>query len=422
MGCRKLHIHAKVESPLRVAYRAGQEVENRSLNYYPFGMTMTGDWGENTSLNNEKYQYNGIEYLNDHGLNINMARYRMLDPSIGRWLGVDPAAGATMGMSPFNSMGNSPLMYSDPEGDIPLLALAVASAFVQGSFAHEGGGNFFRGAAIGFGSTLASGGIGGLFGKVGSLGHEIGRAGAHGLVGGLGSSLSGGSFGAGFASSALGSGMGSALHGASPLVQLVGSGLAGLGGSVIAGGNPWVGLGQGLALGALNHLSHTGDPIVDGGTLPTVTVTAPSSAPKISYVTGAGAIVGSALTATGHAKYGGGVWRGNNGKYYSTNWGGNQWTGGRSVAKFSSTALRATGTAFGAVNYLGIGVQYANGYIGGGRFIAELGSNTATTFGGLAGVAWGIGWESGRVLTSTRTYQNWKQNSWLPYRRRIWGY
>ena len=182
MGCRKLHIHAKVESPLRVAYRAGQEVENRSLNYYPFGMTMTGDWGENTSLNNEKYQYNGIEYLNDHGLNINMARYRMLDPSIGRWLGVDPAA-ATDGMSPYNSMGNSPLMYSDPEGDIPLLALAVASAFVQGSFAHEGGGNFFRGAAIGFGSTLASGGIGGLFGKVGSLGPEIGRAGAHGLVG-----------------------------------------------------------------------------------------------------------------------------------------------------------------------------------------------------------------------------------------------
>ena len=407
---------------LRVVFDETAKKVNEHF-YYPFGMARDGGWGYNNALAKEKYQFNSIEYVENHGMDLNVARYRMLDPSLGRWFGVDPAAHDYMPHSPFNFAVNSPGVYSDPEGDIPLLALAVAGAMVRGSVAHEFGGNFYREFALGFGTSFATAGFGSLFGQVGTAANEIGRAVAHGVVGGLDSHFSGGSFGNGFFSGALGSGFGSAFHGAGAVGQLAGSGLAGLGGSLISGGNPWMGLGQGLGLAALNHLMHTGDPVLPGGDLPMVTVRASRlGAPNISYVTGAGALIGSALTATGQNVYGGGKWRGANGKYYSTSWGGNQYTGGRSVARYTSTAMRATGTAFGALNYAGIYSQYSHGELHGVRLAGEVTSNTITTFGGIYGVAWGIGWEGGRVLTNTGRYQSWKRNNWLPFRRKVFGY
>ena len=269
MGCRKLHIHAKVESPLRVAYRAGQEVENRSLNYYPFGMTKTGEWGANTSLNNEKYQYNGIEYLNDHGLNINMARYRMLDPSIGRWLGVDPAAGATMGMSPYNSMGNSPMMYSDPEGDIPLLvgaAIGVIANGIGNSFNKQ---PFFRGwgesaffGAFGAGAANVIGGIAsGIAGGVSPTSSSLFAAGAfqagsHAVVSGAVSMGQGGRFGSGALSGGLSSVAGSFTSSWGTLGQYgVGAATGGFG-AWVAGGDFWQGAAIGAIVTGLNHAAH----------------------------------------------------------------------------------------------------------------------------------------------------------------------
>jgi hypothetical protein len=43
----------------------------------------------------------------------------MLDPSIGRWMGVDPRSEHDMAGTPYNSMYNDPLSYTDPEGDCP---------------------------------------------------------------------------------------------------------------------------------------------------------------------------------------------------------------------------------------------------------------------------------------------------------------
>ena len=76
-----------------------------------------------------RYGYNGIEELTDFGLGLNHAGYRLHDPALGRWNSVDPQAASLMGMSPYNSMGNSPLMYSDPNGDfIPQLVGGLAGA------------------------------------------------------------------------------------------------------------------------------------------------------------------------------------------------------------------------------------------------------------------------------------------------------
>jgi RHS repeat-associated protein len=40
-----------------------------------------------------------------------MAKYRMLDPGLGRWLGVDPKADYQYGLSPYNSMNNNPVTF-----------------------------------------------------------------------------------------------------------------------------------------------------------------------------------------------------------------------------------------------------------------------------------------------------------------------
>ncbi len=225
--------------------------------YYPFGLQMKGDWQGNESLHREKYQYNGIEYVQDHGIDLNFATFRTLDPCIGRWLGVDPKAEDYLGMNPYTAMGNSPMVLTDPHGDaIPLPAVAFANAIVQESISHETGGNFFSSAGMAFASTFVSSGIGSLFGPVGSLGNELGRAGVHGLSGGIQSRLAGGNFWQGATSSALASGIGSGVDvlGGGALAQVLGGGITGGIGAEIAGWNFWQAFGQGISVTAFNHL------------------------------------------------------------------------------------------------------------------------------------------------------------------------
>lgn len=52
----------------------------------------------------------------------------------------------------------------------------------------------------------------------------------------------------------------------------------------------------------------------------------------------------------------------------------------------------------------------------------EKSSNAYSTFGGLYGAAWGVGWEAGRVITKTGWYQDWKNRYWYPWRYEHFGY
>jgi len=70
------------------------------MHYYPFGMMMEGSWMGSSG----QYGYNGIEYENFLDLEMNLATYRGLDPTFGRWMQVDPKAEAVMGMSPYCAM------------------------------------------------------------------------------------------------------------------------------------------------------------------------------------------------------------------------------------------------------------------------------------------------------------------------------
>jgi hypothetical protein len=167
-------------------------------------------------------------------------------------------------------MGNNPVRFNDPKGDIiPAILLGAAIGMVTNGIGNlASGNNFFQGA----GKAALFGGIGGAlsfgigsiansaFGTGASLGKAAFQIGAHGMTGGAMSVAQGGSFSSGLLSGALSSGLSS---GASAL-GVSGWGMVGIGdlgggiGSSIAGGSFWKGVGQGLITSGLNHAAHSG--------------------------------------------------------------------------------------------------------------------------------------------------------------------
>src|SRR5450432_1096147 len=67
-----------------------------------------------------RYEYNGIEYDSAFGLDEYEAHYRDLDPQIGRWTTIDlKIEDGQESISPYASMNNDPCRISDPLGDVP---------------------------------------------------------------------------------------------------------------------------------------------------------------------------------------------------------------------------------------------------------------------------------------------------------------
>ena len=63
-----------------------------------------------------KYQYNGIELINDFGLHANHALYRTLDPQRGQWWQIDPLSELHYKFNPYNFTLDNPTRYRDPFG------------------------------------------------------------------------------------------------------------------------------------------------------------------------------------------------------------------------------------------------------------------------------------------------------------------
>lgn len=136
-----------------------------SYHYYPFGMKMEGEWNVQQG-NRNKYQYNGIEHIDDIGLSF--AMYRVHDPSLGRWMQSDPLAENAYHHSPYNSMWNNPVSYADPDGDFAhiLIGAGLGGLVNLGVQAYKGNidswGDGFKAFGIGAvagGVTAATGGL-----------------------------------------------------------------------------------------------------------------------------------------------------------------------------------------------------------------------------------------------------------------------
>ncbi|MBP7345677.1 MAG: hypothetical protein KA952_03970 [Sediminibacterium sp.] len=96
--------------------------------YYPFGLEFQGHYIQQSGYD-YRYKYNDIERLKDLDIGIDMAYYRGMDPTTGRWMQVDPKAEYLNGLSPYCAMNNNPITFYDPNGDLaPLVWAGIAVA------------------------------------------------------------------------------------------------------------------------------------------------------------------------------------------------------------------------------------------------------------------------------------------------------
>ncbi len=104
----------------------------QETHYYPFGMTMEGEWQNIVNGPENNYLYNGKELNSDFGLDWSDYGARYYDAAIGRWNRVDPKAEGAYGHSPYNSMFNNPVSYSDPDGDFAFVPILIGAAIGAG--------------------------------------------------------------------------------------------------------------------------------------------------------------------------------------------------------------------------------------------------------------------------------------------------
>jgi len=82
--------------------------------YYPFGLTISGQAGGNTT--GQPYKYNGKELEKSFGLEMYDYGARMYNSQIGRWNGIDPLADKFHFLSPYVYVANNPIIFLDPDG------------------------------------------------------------------------------------------------------------------------------------------------------------------------------------------------------------------------------------------------------------------------------------------------------------------
>lgn len=87
--------------------------------YYPFGLTMAGISSKAINRLQNLKKFNGIEEINDFGLQDLDTKFRELDPQIGRWWQIDPKTEKMEMWSPYVSNYNNPIRFNDPDGDEP---------------------------------------------------------------------------------------------------------------------------------------------------------------------------------------------------------------------------------------------------------------------------------------------------------------
>ena len=89
--------------------------------YYPFGMQLAGRVDQGT--NDYRYGFSGMEKDDEISGNNNSYDFgaRLYNPRVGRWSKLDPKAATYPGHSPYCYVANSPMMFSDFNGEYIIL-------------------------------------------------------------------------------------------------------------------------------------------------------------------------------------------------------------------------------------------------------------------------------------------------------------
>ncbi|WP_439583232.1 DUF6443 domain-containing protein [Dyadobacter bucti] len=104
---------------VRVVFNDLGKIVQRT-DYYPFGLEIDRNNpvqtpGARNGVN--RYLFNGIEKQPETG--IYQARFRGIDPALGRWMQIDPKPDQSM--SPYTAMNNNPIRFTDPLGDTAIV-------------------------------------------------------------------------------------------------------------------------------------------------------------------------------------------------------------------------------------------------------------------------------------------------------------
>ena len=120
-------------------YTADVVAEN---DYYPFGMLMNGGYRRSSTLT-YKFGYNGKPMdteWNGEGAMYNYD-FRIYDPRICKFLGVDPLANEMSAWSPYSYCFNNPIIFIDPDGQVPYpITIRSFAPFVCFGFGFHGDG------------------------------------------------------------------------------------------------------------------------------------------------------------------------------------------------------------------------------------------------------------------------------------------
>jgi RHS repeat-associated protein len=126
---------------IRLSYAQDPDTQQLKIveqnHYYPFGLRHTNYSGGKMQVVKEqefkrmaptpeallsyKYKYNGKEWQDELGLNAYDFGARIYMPDIGRWPCIDPQAELLERSSPYVYALNSPLVYVDNDGELPIL-------------------------------------------------------------------------------------------------------------------------------------------------------------------------------------------------------------------------------------------------------------------------------------------------------------
>ena len=120
----------------RVAYEASGTgpIKKQISDYYPFGMRHKPIAQENDN----KYLYNGKEFIDNLELDWYDYQARYYDPALARWHVIDNKAEKYYGSSPYVYAANNPIRFIDPDGNnfwdaVVGTAIGVATNIVPGS-------------------------------------------------------------------------------------------------------------------------------------------------------------------------------------------------------------------------------------------------------------------------------------------------
>ena len=103
---------------------------------------------------------------------------------------------------------------------------------------------------------------------------------------------------------------------------------------------------------------------------------------------------------------------------YSHKYHGRRSVGLRRNSRKISSGLKWAGRGLGAYNAYTTYLEYSANNITDFQFAIEQSSNAFSTLGGI----YSVGWEIGRGITHIPAYQNWKHDTWLPWRSENLGY